>query len=256
MNINAIIECLDNYMLQRKMKQIGAVEANAILEENGLLRDNCQRPGKPLRNLLRAGRLPHAYQHGRNWIIPISGKNTAKIINAEMLKPVVHMTSEAIHSATGSLPPVMGNNPSILVLGTMPGTESLRKREYYAKSGNRFWDLIARLGGEELPNSYEDKIKLLDKCGIALWDVLASAKRAGSSDESITNEIPNNLPEFLKEIPSIRTIAFNGKKAEVLFDRYFYQLRNKYDCISLKSTSPANRQFSDETMLLDWGKIF
>lgn len=29
MNINAIIQYLDNYMLQRGMKQIGAVEANA-----------------------------------------------------------------------------------------------------------------------------------------------------------------------------------------------------------------------------------
>lgn len=256
MNINAIIQCLDNYMFQRGVKQIGAVEANAVLEAAGLLRDNNMRRGKPLRDLLRAGRLPYAYQQGRTWIIPISSRNADRIIKSEKSEPVIYEASQTFPTATRSLPPVIGDNPSILILGTMPGIESLKRQEYYANTGNRFWGLIAQLCGEQLPYSYEGRIKLLDKCRIALWDVLASAQRKGSSDECITDEIPNNLEELLIEIPSIKVIAFNGKKAEELFDKYFYPLRNKYKCISLKSTSPANRQFSDDAMLSDWGKLF
>ena len=79
MNINAIIRCLDNYMIQEGLTQIDAPKANAVLERNGLLRDSEQRPGKPLRELLRAGRLPHAYQKGRIWIIPISGNTAAPV---------------------------------------------------------------------------------------------------------------------------------------------------------------------------------
>ena len=79
MNINAIIQCLDNYMIQNGLTYIGAPDANAVLERNGLLRDSSQRPGKPLRDLLRAGKLRHAYQQGRTWIIPISGNAAAPV---------------------------------------------------------------------------------------------------------------------------------------------------------------------------------
>ncbi len=64
-------------MIQNGLTYIGAPDANAVLERNGLLRDSSQRPGKPLRDLLRAGKLRHAYQQGRTWIIPISGNAAA-----------------------------------------------------------------------------------------------------------------------------------------------------------------------------------
>lgn len=80
MNINAIIQCLDNYMIQNGLTYIGAPDANAVLERNGLLRDSSLRPGKPLRDLLRAGKLRHAYQQGRTWIIPISGNAAAPVM--------------------------------------------------------------------------------------------------------------------------------------------------------------------------------
>ncbi len=70
MNINDIIQCLDNYMINNGLTSIDAPKANAVLARNGLLGDNCQRPGKPLRDLLRTGRLPHAYPsragHGKS----------------------------------------------------------------------------------------------------------------------------------------------------------------------------------------------
>jgi len=54
---------------------VGPVEANAVLEQAGILDDRAPRPGRPLRVLLREGHIPHAYQvGGKNtvWIIPHS----------------------------------------------------------------------------------------------------------------------------------------------------------------------------------------
>lgn len=72
--MNAITEFIDNYLLQNGKDCIGAVEANALLEKAGILNDSKNRPGSPLRKKLRAGELPHAYQVGRKWVIPLSKK--------------------------------------------------------------------------------------------------------------------------------------------------------------------------------------
>ncbi len=53
---------------------MGAPEANKILEQAGLLPDDKNRPGKPLRELLRDGKFPYAYKVGVNWVIPISNE--------------------------------------------------------------------------------------------------------------------------------------------------------------------------------------
>jgi len=65
---------IDNYLIKANREDIGAVEANALLSEAGILRDSTHRPGLPLRELLRARKLPHAYQIGSRWVIPHSNK--------------------------------------------------------------------------------------------------------------------------------------------------------------------------------------
>lgn len=70
-----IIKYLDDFLTKTGRIEIDAVEANAILAKAGILKDNNDRAGKPLRELLRKGKLPHAYQaNGRNWKIPHSSK--------------------------------------------------------------------------------------------------------------------------------------------------------------------------------------
>ncbi len=75
MNINAIISFLDDFLTKTGRISIDPVEANALLAKAGLLRDSKDRPGKPLRDILRKGVILHAFQSGgkgSSWIIPLS----------------------------------------------------------------------------------------------------------------------------------------------------------------------------------------
>lgn len=73
--------------------------------------------------------------------------------------------------------PIIDDNCEVLILGTMPGSESLRKQEYYAYERNQFWKIVFSLFGEEYTESYEDKKIFLLKNHIAVWDVLQSCDR-------------------------------------------------------------------------------
>lgn len=82
-DIKAIINHLDTYLTRTGRTSIDPVEANAVLAKAGLLSDSKDRQGKPLRNLLRDGQLPHAFQSGGKgslWTIPHSSKRTSKSV--------------------------------------------------------------------------------------------------------------------------------------------------------------------------------
>jgi len=138
-----------------------------------------------------------------------------------------------------SFPPLADERSRVLVLGTMPGPEALRRQEYYGFPGNHFWRIMRDLlaGGREL--SYAEKIALVRKHRIALWDVLASCERIGALDSAIKNVTPNAIPELLTRYPGIHTIFCNGALSAKLFGRFFAH-RVARPMIALPSTSPAN----------------
>ncbi len=71
-NISAIIQTIDEYLEKNHLRSCTPVEITPILEKKGLVPTNSERPGLPLRKILRDKLLPHAYQNGRFWHIPHS----------------------------------------------------------------------------------------------------------------------------------------------------------------------------------------
>lgn len=146
----------------------------------------------------------------------------------------------------------------ILILGSMPGVKSLMAQEYYAHPQNRFWKIMSILCEDNLVGiPYPEKLSLLLKNKIALWDVIANCSREGSLDSAIENEKPNDIRALLKKYPNIRLIGLNGMKAYSAFNKYFKDIAvsDKYEIYKLPSTSPANAKFQIPQLILEWENL-
>ena len=153
-----------------------------------------------------------------------------------------------------SFPSISNREATVLLLGTMPGVQSLAMNEYYAHPRNHFWKLLAAVFDEELPTDYNQKKEILFRNNLAVWDVLQACERLGSLDSAIMKEVPNDFTAFLKEHPNIKLIAFNGQKAATFFKKHV-RLPKDYAYSTLPSTSPANAGKSFEQKLNEWKVI-
>lgn len=150
-----------------------------------------------------------------------------------------------------SFPPLVDTNSRVLILGTLPGDESLLKKEYYGNLRNRFWKVIAGLADLEELSDYQSKKAALLALGIGIWDVVDSAERSGSLDSAIRIERVNDLDTFIETHPQISIVAFNGRKAQLFYDRYFKRKAHlQYVC--LPSTSPANASWNVQRLQSIW----
>ncbi|MFO0987918.1 MAG: DNA-deoxyinosine glycosylase [Alphaproteobacteria bacterium] len=84
-----------------------------------------------------------------------------------------------------SFAPLADARSRVLVLGTMPGPEALRKQEYYGFKGNHFWKIMTDLLAPGRSLDYAQKLALLRRHRIAVWDVLRSCTREGAADSAI-----------------------------------------------------------------------
>ena len=154
--------------------------------------------------------------------------------------------------------PVLGAEPRILILGSMPGIASLEAQQYYAHSRNAFWPIMQAIFDIDVQQPYERRIAGLIEQRVALWDVLASCVRRGSLDSSIdqTTVQANDLSGLLSAEPSISAIFFNGQMAETVFKRHvlasFDGAQASLPRCRLPSTSPANASWSFERKLAAW----
>ncbi|WBH15915.1 DNA-deoxyinosine glycosylase [Sphingomonas radiodurans] len=102
----------------------------------------------------------------------------------------------------------------MLILGSLPGERSLAAQRYYAHPQNQFWHLLSPIIGVDLPAlDYDARLAAVQRSGIALWDVVATARRTGSTDATIRDAAPNDLTTLIDRLPDLRAIAFNGGKA-------------------------------------------
>lgn len=155
---------------------------------------------------------------------------------------------------TMSFPPIIGKNPRILILGTLPSIQSIRLQQYYGNPQNTFWKILFTLFDETYSSNYNNKKSFAVDNNIAIWDVCHSAIREGSLDSAIKKEFPNKIDELLAANPTIKTIYFNGQKATKLYDKHFIRLEN-INYLTLLSTSPANARFSIKDKLENWQQI-
>ncbi len=150
--------------------------------------------------------------------------------------------------------PICDRNARVLILGTLPGADSLRLGQYYANSRNNFWNIMGALTGANSKIAYDERLRILAKSGVALWDVYHSAKRAGSTDPGIQGRtaIVNNFADFFRAYPNIRLICFNGKAAEKEFRRKIFDIQSVIEIMVLPSTSPSNTRLTTAQKLECW----
>ena len=165
------------------------------------------------------------------------------------------MTSDNI---LRGFPPVADPDARILILGSMPGEESLRLRQYYGHKKNQFWDLMGDLFGAGRDVPYAVRLQRLRARRIGLWDVVHECRRQGSLDAAIEADTvrPNDFETLFEACPGIEAIFFNGQKAEGLFRRHvrpgLEPLFADIETLCLPSTSPAHASLSREAKRAQW----
>jgi len=154
------------------------------------------------------------------------------------------------------LNPIIDNNARILILGPIPSTESLRKSEYYANPRNQFWRVIFSIFDAVLETSYMAKTSFLKGKRIALWDVIRSCDREGSSDSKITKVCVNDFTYLLATYPNVKHLCFNGQKAFNTFQKeVILNTPSQITLTVLPSSSPANARMSVEAKIRKWAII-
>ncbi|BBC74069.1 DNA-deoxyinosine glycosylase [Altererythrobacter sp. B11] len=150
--------------------------------------------------------------------------------------------------------PVVAADTRVLLLGSLPGESSLAQGRYYAHPQNRFWHLVGRVIGADLPAmDYDDRLAALRAARIGLWDTVASATRSGSLDASMRDIVPRPLAELTATLPELRAVGFNGRKAQ---DIGMKQLAGSgLALIPLPSSSPAHAGMTLATKEKLWAEI-
>lgn len=150
------------------------------------------------------------------------------------------------------LKPWVDDKTRILIVGTMPGDESIEKQMYYANPQNKFWKYISKILNNSVElKSIEDKKTILYSHDIGLWDALSKCEREGSLDSKIKNYKPNDFSKF----QSVEYILFNGQKAAKYFEKYNAEYLRKRKSEKLPSTSPANASISDDIKFKKWKDV-
>jgi TDG/mug DNA glycosylase family protein len=155
--------------------------------------------------------------------------------------------------AARGFPPVHGEFPEVVILGSFPGRQSLLKKEYYGNPQNHFWYIMEALYTIDRKLPYRVLTSRLAEHRIALWDVLSSCRRAGSADIRIRDPVFNDLAGFLLSHPTLRLVVLNGSTA----GRYYHQLTlsTPVPAVILPSTSTANTRVTLAEKVRAWGII-
>lgn len=149
---------------------------------------------------------------------------------------VVDMGERAIGFA-----PQVTPQTRVLILGSLPGVASLAVGQYYAHPQNAFWRIMGDLiGGDITALPYAARLEAIKAEGFGLWDVLASAERAGSLDAAIRSPEAADLLGLISALPQLQVVAFNGAKSAKIGRRILEGRIGAVRLVDLPSSSPAH----------------
>jgi hypoxanthine-DNA glycosylase len=150
------------------------------------------------------------------------------------------------------LPPVVGDDARVLILGSFPSALSLAASQYYANPRNAFWPIAAHLFGFDATAPYEARLAALRSAGVALWDVVHQCRRVGSADSAIEPKslVVNDFAALFADYPTIGRVYFNGAKAAQIYRRLGHA-DERVAFARLPSTSPAHA-IRPEAKLAAW----
>ena len=151
---------------------------------------------------------------------------------------------------THPFPPLYSGDSKKLILGSFPSVKSREQSFYYGHERNRFWQVLASLYNEPIPQTIDEKRSLVLSHDLALWDVIASCDITGSADSTVRNATAHDIGTLLEKT-KIEKIFVNGKTAADLYDKLIYPTTG-IKAIYLPSTSPANAAFSIERLIECW----
>jgi TDG/mug DNA glycosylase family protein len=151
---------------------------------------------------------------------------------------------------------VSRDDTRVLVLGTLPGEESLKRGEYYGHPRNQFWRLMGSVIGRDLDSMpYSERLEALLDAGVGLGDTVAAATRIGSLDANLRHVSATDLRALLAAWPNLEALAFNGSKAGEIGRLQLGNASTGVKLIDLPSSSPANARQTFEAKLTLWEAI-
>jgi len=146
-----------------------------------------------------------------------------------------------------SFEPIVGRDPRIVILGSMPGVVSLHAVQYYANP-------------IDMDCSYASRVRQISRLPLILWDTLKACHRQGSLDSKILRQQieANDVAGLIEQHSGLRVIAFNGAASAKHFDqleKHRLPANHRLALIKLPSTSPANATMNFEQKLAAWRKL-
>lgn len=146
--------------------------------------------------------------------------------------------------------PVISENTTVLLLGSVPSVKSMEQGFYYMHKQNRFWKVLSLLLGEDLYNSpIANRIEVLKRVGIGLYDAVEECDIQGSSDNKIYNVVPTDLEKLIKGT-KVNAIFCLGDKSYLIATKNNATLKGIIK--KLPSTSPANAKMSLENLVKEF----
>lgn len=143
------------------------------------------------------------------------------------------------HKRLTAFSPIIGKEPKVLILGSMPSVKSLSEHQYYGHPRNGFWTIICSILDKPMVDDYEQRTTYIKQSPLILWDVLDSCEREGSLDSAIREESVNDFEKLFETYQTIEAICFNGQTAYKLYKRHVGFESFEGEVHVLPSTSPA-----------------